>query len=1360
MLKKLVDSATAQWPVLILALGLLCLTSSTLAGGGRLLKTDISKDAVIPNESTLPDLAYTAGNLVVKLYGSDSTNIDLVNSQYGTTVDKYLARLQLYLLTIPDGTNPDTLAAQVAQIPWVEYAQPNYVTDPLNPVQGSYPFPDLTHQGDFDGQEAASLLQLNSVHLTATGAGVTVGVLDGGVDYTHPRFNGQVESGWDYVDDDNDAVDEPGGDNSGHGTFVAGVVALMAPNATIRAYRVSDVDGKSEGYLLAEAIMQAVDDGCDIINLSLAMTHPHSAVGDALQYAADHGVLVVAAAGNGGLEEVRYPASDQNAVAVAAIDSLGLLAEFSNFGADVDVCAPGAWIYSPFQNDGYAWWDGTSFASPFVAGQAALLLSRNLSATVGQLRSAILVSADDLDATNPAYSGKLGQGLIDPLAALGYFAGSDSAMVFPDTIKLSVPVGTMDTLITIPFLMSSNAPASFTAEVVNTGDRFVQLFDYTGVTDDSVMLAVFPAWPFSAGVWYNSVSFAVEGTKAPVELVIELTLTQGGDEETAWITPGTVDLTIPQGWLGMASEVITVNSSNAPAFYSVNGGAFTIVQDSTGLTGDTTYVHLDPTGLSIGTHCDTLLFNVVGVPSPAQMIVCLTITGDTTGPATAWTEPSSFAFSVPEGGDSVAGCFWVRSSNHPSTYTTWYDTTSFMFLTNPTGPTGSMPCVLADPEGYAPGTYCDSILFFVDGVDNPFSLSVCMTVTDTTSSNDSMWVSPTFVSVEIQQGSVDSVFGCIDVGSTNEPAEIYGDVLRQYLPPDVQMTKMWDTTPGSLCYMINPAGLNPGTYCDTILIAVEGVTGAKIVPVCVTVLPDTSGGGGDSAWASPAYLSFQLPMGSDTAIDCLTILSSNQPAAFAIAPDTDSFVHVTDLTGMTGGGTCVIVDPMGFGPGSYCDSLMVTVAGVTDPLRIYVCMLITPDTSGGGSDTAWAYPSMVSVEITEGSTDSIYGCIDVSSSNAPALLYGDVLRPNLPPDVRLVDPWATTPGSLCYVIDPSGLAPGTYCDTIRIAVQYVDQAIAVPVCVTVVPDTGSYPPIIAIPSEVYVTLAEGGSGVTSCLLISSNNMPRDYSISLSSAGGPTFISYTDTIGTTEDSVCLFIDPTGYAPGMYCDSLLVWATGVWSPLPVPVCMLVVADSSVGDPDTAWVDPATISFTEPYGADTAIECFSIYSTNQPAVFYIADDSSSIFMITDSEGVTGQNSCVIADPSGLAPGIYCDTLWIYVDGCFGFLPLPVCLTVTPGDTLPAFGVSLDGNYPNPFNPETNISFSLPHAMDVRLTVYNVLGQQIRTLVDQTMTAGQHVVSWDGTSESGQSVASGIYFYRLATDVKTETRKMLLLK
>jgi hypothetical protein len=96
---------------------------------------------------------------------------------------------------------------------------------------------------------------------------------------------------------------------------------------------------------------------------------------------------------------------------------------------------------------------------------------------------------------------------------------------------------------------------------------------------------------------------------------------------------------------------------------------------------------------------------------------------------------------------------------------------------------------------------------------------------------------------------------------------------------------------------------------------------------------------------------------------------------------------------------------------------------------------------------------------------------------------------------------------------------------------------------------------------------------------------------------------------------------------------------------------------------------------------------------------------------------------------------------------------------ETLPT-DFTLQQNYPNPFNPETRIEFSLPNAGEISLVVYDVLGRSVRTLASGSYPAGNHAVRWDSRDNSGQTVASGVYFYRLESSGKATTRKMMLVK
>ena len=110
----------------------------------------------------------------------------------------------------------------------------------------------------------------------------------------------------------------------------------------------------------------------------------------------------------------------------------------------------------------------------------------------------------------------------------------------------------------------------------------------------------------------------------------------------------------------------------------------------------------------------------------------------------------------------------------------------------------------------------------------------------------------------------------------------------------------------------------------------------------------------------------------------------------------------------------------------------------------------------------------------------------------------------------------------------------------------------------------------------------------------------------------------------------------------------------------------------------------------------------------------------------------------------------------------PLTIGINTSSADDIvtPALPLALNQNHPNPFNPDTNISFSMPETAPVSLKIFNLKGQVVKTLVSGIMAQGQHRVSWNGLDDSGQYVASGMYFYRLEYDGKTLTRKMVLSK
>ncbi|MBE9204984.1 S8 family serine peptidase [Nostoc sp. LEGE 06077] len=259
-----------------------------------------------------------------------------------------------------------------------------------------------------------------------TGAGITVAVVDSGVDRNHRDLssniwkntkeiagngkdddgNGYIDDvyGWNFVSNNNNTLDK-----NGHGTHVAGTIAGVknsfgvtgiAYNAKIMPVKVLSDNGSGADSAIANGIRYAVDNGANVINLSIGKDQPNTDIQSAVQYASSKGVIVVMAAGNASGSTPYYPASYAKdwGLAVGAVDQSGNMADFSNLaGAELlsYVTAPGVGVYSTLPGHKYAAWNGTSMATPHVAGVVALMLSANKNLTDAQVRKIITTTASN-----------------------------------------------------------------------------------------------------------------------------------------------------------------------------------------------------------------------------------------------------------------------------------------------------------------------------------------------------------------------------------------------------------------------------------------------------------------------------------------------------------------------------------------------------------------------------------------------------------------------------------------------------------------------------------------------------------------------------------------------------------------------------------------------------------------------------------------------------------------------------------------------------------------------------------------------------------------------------------------------------
>lgn len=377
-----------------------------------------------------------------------------LENAHGLRQQSEIAAIGVRVMKVPEERR-DTVLEALSRNPNIEFAEPDF-TASLLLAPNDPRYAEQWHLPRIQSPQAWDL--------TTGRADQIIAIIDTGVNNNHPDLKAKMLPGYNFIANNTNSSDD-----HGHGTLVAGAAAAIGNNAEgvagvafanwVLPVKSLDSAGSGSHSSIANGITWAADNGARIINLSLGSPSSSRTLQNAVNYAWNKNVVLIAAAGNSGVNETIYPAAYTNVIGVSALDSNDRLPSWATYGDHVALSAPGVSILSTTRGGGYGASSGSSFSSPLVAGSAGLILAVNPALSNAEVNDILQSTADDLGAQG--YDIYYGHGRVNPAAAAESAGGASSE----DTTAPSVTIV---------------SPASG-AEVSGTVDVDVDSYDDFGV---------------------------------------------------------------------------------------------------------------------------------------------------------------------------------------------------------------------------------------------------------------------------------------------------------------------------------------------------------------------------------------------------------------------------------------------------------------------------------------------------------------------------------------------------------------------------------------------------------------------------------------------------------------------------------------------------------------------------------------------------------------------------------------------------------------------------------------------------------------------------------------------------------------